>query len=418
MIGRNADDCIIDAGAIRTLIARHGLKQWWIADQLRVHRKTVSRWVNGAVRRTSYDTIVALAALLRASVDEITIDGEADRFASVQDQKAAAGLLRRSELLDRLGPIGEWETIEKLLRTALVPGLSADTSGDLLNKLSIAAWRQGKIALAADYARKAASLAEEAGDEGALISARLNLANIASWRGEIPRALYLYRQCIETPGRLEPRRHAGALSNYAAVLWEAGEISGAIPPMTRAIEIYEQTGRPMNLSIAHAQMAMIRLEQEKLEVADAHIRRSANYAEAGEYRRGVCFAILLRAELDGAAGRLEPARQRVRQGLDGFVALDILEGRNFEIAARALRRVGELEEAEALVEQGLAAARGFAMEQGALELERGRILLASGVRARTRAGAAFRRARALYAACGAPRRASFIDTLTAAVTEG
>jgi hypothetical protein len=115
---------------------------------------------------------------------------------------------------------------------------------------------------------------------------------------------------------------------------------------------------------------------------------------------------------------LETARRWARQGLEGFVALDILEGRNYEIAARALRRVGALEEAEALVERGLAAAREFPMEQAALELERGRILLASGMGARGRAGAAFRRARALYAACGTPRRVAFIDEETSALADG
>jgi transcriptional regulator with XRE-family HTH domain len=121
------------------------MKQWWVAKQLGVHRKTVSRWINRHVRTTTNELAEALAALLRVSVSEILAVSGTERFASVADQIAAARLFRHSRLIDRLGPVGEWETIERLIRATMVGGVGRETRSNLPNQLSIAAGRRGDI---------------------------------------------------------------------------------------------------------------------------------------------------------------------------------------------------------------------------------------------------------------------------------
>lgn len=409
----DSDGCVVNAVAVRELIARMGLKQWWIAEKLQVHRKTVSRWVNGSVRRTSREMAAALARVLGSTVEDITVASEAELYAGVGDQMAAAQVLRGSSLLDRLGPIGEWQSVEKLLKTALVSGLPNEVRGDLLNNLSIAFWRQDKIDLARVYAQKAREIGERTGAKSVLIPALLNLANISSWNGDIPQALRLYEACIENGTHLDPRKLAAAASNYGAVLWEAGDIAGCVSPISRAIELFSRHGRPMNLSIAHAQMAMVLMEQCDYAGAESHVRDSRKHAERDEYYRGESLSALLQAELDAALGRADAARERVRRGLERFSELGIVEGRNFEIAARAHRRAGDLIEADALVERGLPAARRFPMEAAALERERGFILISGGQT--SGATRAFHRARNLYAQCGAPLRVLEMQTLSQSV---
>jgi DNA-binding LacI/PurR family transcriptional regulator len=43
------------------------MKQWWVAKQLGVHRKTVSRWINRHVRTTTNELAEALAAQIAAA---------------------------------------------------------------------------------------------------------------------------------------------------------------------------------------------------------------------------------------------------------------------------------------------------------------------------------------------------------------
>lgn len=409
MAGVETDGCIINAPVIRDVVARQGLKQWWIAERLQIHRKTVSRWINGTVKRTSREMAEALAEVLGATVEEITVADEADLFATDADHKAAAHLLRRSTLLDRLGPIGEWETIEKLLKSALVSGLPPVARADLLNKLSIASWRQSNISVARTYAEKARRIGESTGEKRVLLPALLNLANIASWEGNTRRALSLYETCIREGEYLEPRERAGAMSNYAAVLWEAGDREGCVEPLRRAIELFERHGKPTNLSIAHAQVAMILLESGHYHVAQTHVRSAAAYARQDDYHRGTALSTLLQAELDARSSRSESARDNVRKALQEFADLGIAEGQSFEIGSRVLRILGAVERAEVLADRGIAAARDFPMEKAALERERALIRIAqSKVPEAIRA---CHRARDLYARCGAELRVREVDAL-------
>ncbi len=107
-------------------------------------------WLLGKGHEGTSWTARPLAGVLRVSAKEITVASEPVLVATAYDQLAAAELLRGASLLDRLGPVGQWETLEKLLKSAVVSGLSDEARGDFLNSLSIALWRQDKIVAAAE----------------------------------------------------------------------------------------------------------------------------------------------------------------------------------------------------------------------------------------------------------------------------
>ena len=67
-----------------------GLKQWWIARELGVTRKTVSRWLTGKVKRAARENLVALAELLDCELETITERDEADVLATREEQSVAA----------------------------------------------------------------------------------------------------------------------------------------------------------------------------------------------------------------------------------------------------------------------------------------------------------------------------------------
>mgnify|MGYP003394845959 CR=1 FL=1 len=121
-----------------------GLKQWWLAEQVGVDRKTVMRWLQGQVKSVQSENIEALCRVLSCNTSDLCLENAADQLASIDDQKQAAQLLAQSSLIEKLGPIGEWNVIESLLKATIVPGLPINTLGDLYNQLTIASWRQSK----------------------------------------------------------------------------------------------------------------------------------------------------------------------------------------------------------------------------------------------------------------------------------
>jgi DNA-binding transcriptional regulator YdaS (Cro superfamily) len=53
-----------------TVLAAQGRRSTWLADQLGVHRSTVTRWTNGQVRMPR-TYVIQVAELLRVTEDQI-----------------------------------------------------------------------------------------------------------------------------------------------------------------------------------------------------------------------------------------------------------------------------------------------------------------------------------------------------------
>lgn len=178
-------ELFLNSAFLKNRVSELGLKQWWLAEQVGVDRKTVIRWLQGKVRSIRIENAQRLAEILECRVQDLCHDNEADQLASPEDQKIAAQLLASSSLFDKLGPVGEWNVIESLLKATIVPRLPRLVLGDLYNQLTVASWRQSKIDSAQIYNRKALDIALACGDRRIEAEARLSQANLFYWRGSV-----------------------------------------------------------------------------------------------------------------------------------------------------------------------------------------------------------------------------------------
>jgi DNA-binding Xre family transcriptional regulator len=105
-------DIILNSIFLKNKVTELGIKQWWLAEQVGVDRKTVIRWLQGQVKSIQLENAEALAKILNCRIEDLSLESEADQLASMEDQKIAAQLLTTSSLLEKLGPIGEWNVIE------------------------------------------------------------------------------------------------------------------------------------------------------------------------------------------------------------------------------------------------------------------------------------------------------------------
>ena len=58
----NATAITLNSAWLRNRVAELGLKQWWLAEQVGVDKKTVIRWLHGHVRSIQSTNAAALAA--------------------------------------------------------------------------------------------------------------------------------------------------------------------------------------------------------------------------------------------------------------------------------------------------------------------------------------------------------------------
>jgi len=353
------------------------------------------------VRAIRVDNARVLAGVLDCRIDDFALPDETAALATEADQAKAAELLATGTLIERLGPVGDWDVIETLIKAIAVPQLPAHVLATLYNQLCVACWRQSKLAPAQTYNDAALALAQRCGDKALIAEALRSRANLEHWRGECARAQATYRQCLELAPYLDEMALANTQTNYGASLYETGELDAGHAQLLQAMSLLRLHGTPMQLSIARAHFAILALRDDDALAAHEHAVWSDTHAARAGYRRGTAMAKLLRADIAARRGEAVDALELLAEGRRGFAELQIDEALNEEIASRVLRLAGRFDDAQAAVEQGLACSGAFPLERAHLLVEHARLCTATSDRAG--ALAALDEARALFEGCGAPR---------------
>lgn len=405
---KSGREFILNSIFLKNRVTELGIKQWWLAEQVGVDRKTVIRWLQGKVKSIQAENAEALAKILDCEVQDLTLSNEADQLASAEDQKNAAQLLASSSLIGKLGPIGEWNVIEGLLRATIVPNLPTNVLGELYNQLTIASWRQSKIDQADIYNRKAEELALRSKDKSVLAGALLNKANIFAWRGITSMAIRTYHDCLKLERFIDPRTLGSIFSNLGAILYESGDLIAGEKFQKKALDSFAFYGQPLNLSIAWCHLAIIYLEMDQLTDAEHAYEKSVLFARQDDYRRGLAMGKLIAAEIFAKRGQKDDATAFLNDGLDGFAKLGIEEGLNYEFAGRISRYLGQLEAAEAYLRKGISISSKFPLYQAALYFELAKTLNSMPNR-NTEAMGSARAAVELYTHCDAPLRSSIAN---------
>lgn len=331
----------LNSTALRQRLAQLGLRPWWLAEQLGVDRRTVLRWVNGQVRHIQQPQAKALADVLNCPLDELLLHEPHTLLATPQDQRAAGTALASSTLLDRLGPVGEWDVIEQLVRAAAVPDLPLHVLGRLHHQLCVACWRQDKLNEARQHNDSTLAIAHRCGDKSLLADALGSRANLQFWRGDWPAAQGSWHEALALSHWLTPRQRGALHSNLGASQAEAGAPEQGRAQLLLALACFDIDGTPMNHSIARAHLALIALMAGETDEGEEQAARAHAAAQNGDYRRGLALSHLLRAQAAAQRGQEANTRRALEQAGQTFAELGIVEANTSLLAARALRWLGD-----------------------------------------------------------------------------
>lgn len=356
-----------------------GLKQWWVARQVGVSRKTVSRWVNGRVKRIEAESADALASVLDCDVADLTLGDDADVLATRAEQRAAARLIRERNLVSLLSPTDQWQLAEGLIRAAMLPDLPLRDLGALYNLLSTVEWRQGRYPEATRHAARALDIAGRVGDRLMEIKAVFNRATIDSLLGHTTPALAGFERVLAIPEAFDsPGGRASTSSNVGSVYRSLLRFDDAIEAQRAAIETFTRLGADYNLAIAWTSMGVVLAEAgrlgEALDAFDAAVR----HARACGYERGVTSSSIYRADVQSLQGRTTEARNLVETHLPDLAGYEVYDLTGHECAARVYRRAGDLARAREQIDEGLRRSEGFLEIRALMAAEWARLEQAAG----------------------------------------
>jgi len=383
---KREDTVRIDTHYLTRRIEVLDLKQGWVARQVGVDRKTVSRWATGKVKRMARASAEALASVLDCDVAELTVDDETDVLATKEEQRVAAQLIQQNDLLQLLSPTDNWQLAESLIRATLQPDLPKAQLGQLYSLLSIAAWRQGHYDEGRQRAERALELAHELGDKAIAHKAHANLATIASLTGSQLDALAGYERCLAEPEYFANKRdHGAALSNVGDVYRCLTRFAESVAAQQHSIRLFSELGLDFNLAISFVSLGYVRTEQGDYAAALAAYTQGGEHARQANYARGVDCDPLYRADARSLLGELEVAADQVEAALPALTRHAVYDLGCHECAARVLRRAGRLEAAAATLAEGLRRSADFPVIHAFMRCEEVRLRRATGDAAGERA---------------------------------
>ena len=371
---RPEDTARLNAFAVGRRIEAAGLRQWWIAEQIGVDRKTVARWLSGKTRRIARENLERLARILDASPSDLVVSDEADIAATREEQRTAADLAAEQDLLQLLSPTDSFKLAESLIRATLAPNLPLQQLGRLYNMLATAAWRQGHYEDGRARAERALEIGKQVRDRAISLRALHSLAVIESLTGRVDRAVDTFRVCASEPEAFDtPRAHAGALSNLAMLYGSLEQFEDSIATQLEAIAIFESLGASYNLSIAFTGLGAVYTEIGRLCHARDAFERGRDAAAQCGYTRGVDCAEIYLADVASLSGARIDALERVSFALPSLSRYAVYDLGCHECAARVMRRAAHLDEAGAELARGIAQAHGFPEIRGRMLQEQARL---------------------------------------------
>lgn len=287
-----------------------GWEQWWIAERLGVHPRTVSRWLSGRTPRIRRRHLAALAELL--AIDQRFLIAVEDDEDADTDLDAAREAIEQNNLTELLTPSGELETAERIVRALLHGERDPRRRASLLVQLAIALFRQGKYSASYGAASQAYSLAERTGEPRTELRATMLLGHHYFASGDLPRCIETYRHCLDTARSLNDDLNVAAnISNLGDVLRDEGDFGEARLLIEDAIARYGALGRALNASIAWAHLCELEFEagtreaQTRAVLGLGQASFEANHAY-GKHRHAM-FELELEVSADAAAVRRAPS---------------------------------------------------------------------------------------------------------------
>ncbi|HYX32925.1 MAG TPA: tetratricopeptide repeat protein [Oligoflexus sp.] len=308
-MNRQRRQFLINSRRLESEIETKELRIWWIAEKIKVDRKTISRWLAGTVKAAARENIQALADLLECAFDDLCLQEEPAPVAVPEPKAMAAELIRQKGLKDLLEPTHNHALLEALVSASIDPNLPPDTLAVLLLDLAHAKVRQHRYKESEENAQQALKLLMNSSDLALRSRARMALANVLSLQSKPREALDSMEVSVELARACDDELLlAKGLSNHAHTLFMMAHFQDARLLVDEALLIHDRlrasTGRTDTSNCTALRVAMlIAFSLGENELAQDYIQRGLVMARELKYR----FSELLSLVFGVYAESLQPS---------------------------------------------------------------------------------------------------------------
>jgi tetratricopeptide (TPR) repeat protein len=364
---QNRELVLLNTSFLENRVVEHGIKQWWLADQMGVSRRTVLRWINGQVDRIRRDNLEDLARLLKCVPEDLVLRDRALAYASPQDQAEAASLVEKENLLEQLTPTSNYALAEALIRTTLSPNLPLPVLGKLYNLLAVAACRQFAHDRATDYANRALNIGQQVENSRIVVGARYNLGWVGFYAGRIADAITHFDYCLTHARFLaDQREEASAWFSLGAAMGYYGEYDRGLAALQRSVDLLTPLDHSIDLSMSLYVLGAFQVKANQLHEAWNCFTASLTQAERTGYNSGKEKARAGLALILAHRGNLAEAQKLYSSSYEAMQRENFIHPLLLHYGAEIARLAGDPERALSLLEEALVQASKFRPELGAV----------------------------------------------------
>lgn len=360
------------------MISEKEVKQWLLARRLGIDRKTISRWVSGRTQRISKDNLTKLCDILEIGESEIIVGSRLEALGTREDRWEAARKLHEDDLIEIVGPTGNWELAESLVKSTIDPEMPAG----LLSKLYLLLARVYHYLRRGEDFRRCSEIsmryAEQVSDELMYHQARLCLGTSFLMEAKLRECTKHYTACLETPELFTGKAIAATYSNLSSAYHQLAEFQLALEYSDNALKAWAKVKPNMSHATAYYLRAQVAIELSMAKEAKEAITRCRRMAEQIRYHRigNLCHA--MQADLLSMQERHREALKVVDESLELLPGTPRVSRITLEYLARALRRAGEPERAGQVLWETPVDHQPYGFEAASSELESARLHLALG----------------------------------------
>ncbi|MCB1217869.1 helix-turn-helix transcriptional regulator [bacterium] len=338
---------------LRERIQELGLKQWAVARQTGVARRTVIRWINGEVSRITAENLQNLARVVSLSPADLSTELPLDQAASTEEQQQAVTSMLSQSMGEMFLRSENYSAYEQMLNALRHPGISMQQLASIYLHMMAAAAMQHEFARAREHGRQCITCAERCQDRKIEFTARINLAIINSETGQVS----LMHDELETlMAMMESQNHRSSLGALHLNLARACRLMAEPARATRfaidAMQHYGASRDHMTYVESLVLVAIICMDLGATELALDYLALAQRRAERENLAVWHPPVRLRQMEAESSLGR-QQSSEEVLAVLERYDEIVYVPIDCYHAAVRALHQSGQAPLAVQVIDRGL-----------------------------------------------------------------
>ncbi|SMF20051.1 hypothetical protein SAMN06296036_1071 [Pseudobacteriovorax antillogorgiicola] len=348
---------------IKSRIEQLELKIWWIAEQIRVDRATISRWISGRVKWGKKSNLESLARVLQVPVTQITIHNPQLARASDADVLKAANLIYKKNMKKLVSIDHNYDLLEYCIKSSLSDKLPLNLLARLYFDLSNACFWQYKLQESIEYIDVSIDIFQKIRDDVSYWEAKRWRATIDTACGSLLEAIASLQLCSQKVH--DPISRHRALHNIIEAHWLRGDY---LRSHAMAVDRLEDPSYSIDkISVIKSYIAvgkpLIFINRDK-EATD-YLGKARQCSEDIGYQRGVHYIDILLTVNDAISSPSKVQIERFKKSFSAIKAI-VDDPYWYYFGAIIHKRNRMFEEGLQLIDQGMARADGWNTELGLL----------------------------------------------------